>query len=82
MSEPTKSWVALIAAFVSKAANAAEKGGAAVAVVGGFTATELAAFGGLAVAILGYVTSQVMNFYFKHQHLKIARAAAKADEEE
>lgn len=71
-----------IAALVHKAANAAEKGGAAVAVAGGLTATELAAFGGLVVAAIGMVVNAGMNWYFKAQHLRLAREQAKADEDE
>lgn len=81
MSEPSK-LAALLSPFVARTASAAEKGGAAVAVWGGFTANELAAFGGLAVAVLGLVISQAMNFWFRWQHLKIARQTAKASEDE
>jgi branched-subunit amino acid ABC-type transport system permease component len=76
MSDTTRTWAALIAPFVSKAANAGEKGGIVAAVLGGLTATELAAFGGLGLAVLSYLTSQAMNFYFKWQHLKLAREKA------
>lgn len=81
MSEPNK-WGALIAPIIAKTANAAEKGGATVAVLGGLTATELAAFGGLLVAVIGLVVNAVMNWYFKAQHLKLARETAKANEDE
>ncbi|CCJ51985.1 HP1 family phage holin [Bordetella bronchiseptica] len=46
--------------------------GSTSAMFGGFTANELAALGGLALAVLGFVA----NFWFKWQHLKIARQAA------
>jgi hypothetical protein len=81
MTEPSK-WAALVAPLIAKTANAAEKGGATVAVLGGLTATELAAFGGLLVAIFGFVVNTAMNWYFKAQHLKLARETAKADENE
>lgn len=81
MTEPNKI-AAFVAPFVSKAATAAERGGAAVAVWGGFTATELAAFGGLIVAVLGFMVNSITNWYFKAQHLKLARQNAKPDANE
>jgi hypothetical protein len=82
MTDTTRTWAAIVSPFIAKGANAAEKGGAAVAVLGGFTATELAAFGGLIVAVLGYLTNALMTWHFKSQHLKIAQQAAKADPDE
>lgn len=64
------------AAVASKIAIAAQNGGAAVALFGGLTMVELAAFGGLIVAILGYVTNTLINWYYKSQHLKLARKNA------
>lgn len=81
MTEPSK-FAAVVAPVVSKAAVAAERGGAAVALWGGFTATELAAFGGLIVAIIGFVVNTAMNWHFKSQHLRLAREKAKADPDE
>lgn len=60
-------WAAIISAFTAKTAHAAEKVGAVLAVGGGITSTEWAAFGGLFIALLGYVTSQTMNWYFKRK---------------
>lgn len=64
------------AALVSKLATAAQYGGSGTAMYFGLTANELAAFGGLAVAIVGFVVNAVVNFYFKSQHLKLARKNA------
>jgi hypothetical protein len=54
---------------VVKAATAAQYGGSASAVYFGLTANEIAAFGGLIIAIIGLI----VNIWYKHQHLKIAR---------
>lgn len=53
-----------------------------MAVLGGMTATEICAYGGLLIAFLSFVTSAAMNFYFKSQHLKLAREQARADAED
>ncbi|MDL2342457.1 MAG: holin [Patescibacteria group bacterium] len=53
----------------SSGASKAIASGTVVAVYGGFTATEIAAFGGLAVAIIGLF----WKLYVDHQILKIAR---------
>lgn len=76
------SFGALIAALIHKTANAAEKGGAALAVAGGLTATELAAIGGFLIALLGFVVNTALNWYFKAQHLKIAQQKALADQDD
>lgn len=56
----------------------AKYGGSAVAAYfGTFTAQEWAAVVGAMVAVCGFV----MSWYYKHQHLKLARAKAKADPE-
>lgn len=68
--------------FLTKVAHAGEKGGIVVSVLGGLTSTELAAFGGLAVAVLSWFTNAAINFYFKWQHLKLARQLAQADQDE
>lgn len=65
-------------ALTTKAATAATYGGSSAAVIFGLTANEFAAISGVVIAICGLL----VNIYFKHQHLKIARASAKADEEE
>ena len=64
------------ASAVQKAAGAATYGGAGSAVYFGYTANEWAAFGGLAVAVVGLLVSKAMDFYFRLQHLKIARSRA------
>ena len=48
-------------------------------VILGLTANELAALGGLLVAFLSMIIGAGISFYFKLQHLKIARARAEAD---
>lgn len=54
---------------ITKAATTAQYGGSASAVYFGLTANEIAAFGGLIIAIIGLI----VNIWYKHQHLKIAR---------
>ena len=65
-------------AVSTKIASAATYGGSSAAVIFGLTANEFAAISGVVIALVGLL----VNIYFKHQHLKIARASAKADEEE
>lgn len=65
-------------AVSTKIASAATYGGSSAAVIFGLTANEFAALSGVVIAICGLL----VNIYFKHQHLKIARASAKADEDE
>ena len=65
-------------AVSTKIASAATYGGSSAAVIFGLTANEFAAVSGVVIAICGLL----VNIYFKHQHLKIARASAKADEQE
>ena len=62
----------------TKIASAATYGGSSAAVIFGLTANEFAAISGVVIAICGLI----VNIYFKHQHLKIARASAKPDEQE
>jgi hypothetical protein len=62
---------------ITKAATTAQYGGSGAAVYFGLTANEIAAFGGLIIAIIGLA----VNIWYKHQHLKIAKEKAKADEE-
>lgn len=65
-------------AVVTKAASAATYAGSGAAVLFGLTANEFAAIGGVVIALCGLL----VNIYFKHQHLKLARQTAKADEQE
>ena len=83
MSEMKNQMVVLgAAATVMKGAQAGEKSGVLLTLIGGLTATEIAAFGGLALAVLSYLTNAAMTFYFKREHLKIAQQTAKAAEDE
>jgi uncharacterized membrane protein len=65
-------------ALTTKVASAATYGGSSAAIIFGLTANEFAAISGVVIALVGLV----VNIYFKQQHLKIARASAKTDEEE
>lgn len=65
-------------ALTTKAATAATYGGSSAAIIFGLTANEFAAISGVVIALVGLL----VNIYFKQQHLKIARASAKADESE
>lgn len=65
-------------AITAKAASVATYGGSGAAIIFGLTANEFAAISGVVIAVIGLI----VNIYFKHQHLKIARASAKADESE
>lgn len=66
MSEPSS--------IASKAASATTYIGSSGAVVFGLSANEMMAFVGAAVAVLGLI----VNIWFKHQHLKLARAAVRS----
>jgi hypothetical protein len=68
--------------IIIKTSAAATYGGSGMAVYGGLTANEWAAFGGLAIAFVGLIANVVMTWHFKSAHLKIAQQAAKADEDE
>ena len=63
---------------ITKAATTAQYGGSGAAVYFGLTANEIAAFGGLIIAMIGLL----VNIWYKHQHLKIAKEKAKAQDEE
>jgi len=65
-------------AVSTKIASAATYGGSSAAVIFGLTANEFAAISGVVIAVCGLL----VNIYFKHQHLKIAKALAKPDEQE
>lgn len=60
---------------ITKAATTAQYGGSGAAVYFGLTANEIAAFGGLIIAVIGLL----VNIWYKHQHLKIAKEKAKSD---
>lgn len=64
--------------IITKTASTATYGGSGAAVIFGLTANEFAAISGVVIALVGLL----VNIYFKHQHLKIARESAKADEQE
>jgi hypothetical protein len=64
-----------------KATAAATYGGAGSAVVFGVTANELAAYVGAAVAVLAWLSNLAVTIYFKHRHLRITEAVAKAQPE-
>lgn len=53
--------------IATKTASAAQYGGGTVAMIGGWSANEIAAYGGLAVGIIGLA----MNWWFKRQRLKL-----------
>lgn len=58
--------------IAAKTATAAIYAGSSGAIYFGLTANELGVFVGIAVAIAGFV----VNVYYKHQHLKLARSRA------
>jgi hypothetical protein len=79
------------ATFASKAASAAQYGGPAITIGSatkqyfGYSLDEWSLIGifvGIVVGVVGLISSQAMNFYFKHQHLQIARQKSRADENE
>ena len=65
------------AATAAKVAQTTTYVGSASAIYFGLTANELAAIGGLVLGALGLVVNAVINVYFKHQHLKLARESAR-----
>lgn len=72
---PSTRTAALLA--VGSAASKTSHAGATVAVFGGLTATDLAAFGGLAVALIGTVVAQGINWYYRHkEHQRAERESA------
>lgn len=62
---------------MEKAATAATYTGAGTAVIFGLTANEFAALGGLFIALIGLL----VNIWFKHQHLQIAKKTHAQDDE-
>jgi hypothetical protein len=69
------------AEVAQRAASAAQYGGGAGAFYFGMTANEVAAYGGLAIAALGFITSTAINWYFKAQHLRLAKERLEAPDE-
>ena len=65
------------ATAVTKAATTAQYAGSAGAVYFGLTANEIAAFGGLGIAVIGFF----VNWWYKHQHFKIAKRKAELGDE-
>jgi hypothetical protein len=45
----------------------------------GMTANEVAAVGSLVIALLAFVVNTITNWHFKNEHLKLAKAKARAD---
>lgn len=70
------------AAVVQKVATGAQHVGATSAVFFGLTANELAAIGGLVVAIVGLIVSQLMNWWFKAAHLRLAKERLSREQDE
>lgn len=62
---------------MDKTASAITYGGAGTAVFFGLTANEFAAIGGVVIALVGLL----VNIWFKHQHLQIAKKTAKPSDE-
>lgn len=52
---------------VGSAASKTSHAAAGVAIIGGLTATDMAAFGGLAVALVGTLVGQGINLYFRRR---------------
>jgi hypothetical protein len=65
-------------AVITKTANAAQYGGSGAAVYFGLSANEIAAFGGLLIAVIGLL----INIWFKHQHLKLAKSGLRVPDDE
>lgn len=61
-----------------RAATAATYGGSASAVFFGLNAAEFAAIAGVAIAFAGFL----VNVWFKHQHLKLAREQLEAQKQD
>lgn len=59
---------------MDKAATYATYTGAGSAVFFGLTANEFAAIGGVVIALIGLL----VNIWFKHQHLQIAKKQSKS----
>lgn len=64
--------------LIERAAQTATYGGAGGAVFFGMTANEFAAVAGVVIGVAGLILQAVITIYFKHRHLAIAEAAAKA----
>lgn len=63
---------------ITKAATAAQYGGSGAALYFGLTANEIAAFGGLAIAVIGFF----VNWWYKHQHLQLAKKKLEETDDE
>jgi hypothetical protein len=55
--------------MITKAATTATYGGAGSAIFGGLTANEFAAVAGVVIGVIGLL----VNWYYKAQHLALAR---------
>ena len=73
MSEPSAT-----STIISKTGAAITYTSAGGAVLMGMTANELAALGGLIVAVVAMILNAAITWYFKSQHLKLARQRAEA----
>lgn len=62
--------------MVDKISTAVTYTAAGGTVILGFTANEFAALGGLVIATLAYVTNAAITWWFKREHLKLAKAKA------
>ena len=69
---PNDSSTSVATTISEKAATAATYGGSASAVFFGLNAAEFAAVGGVVIAFAGFI----VNVWFRHQHLKLAREQA------
>ena len=63
---------------VVKTATAAQYGGSSAAVIFGLTANEFAALGGLFIGVIGFF----VNWWYKHQHLRIAKKRKQENRDE
>ncbi|MRR49374.1 MAG: hypothetical protein EG825_00425 [Rhodocyclaceae bacterium] len=61
-------------ALLDRATSVATYGGSGTALIAGLTANDVAAIGGLAIALVALL----VNVWFKHQHLKLARDAVES----
>jgi hypothetical protein len=56
----------------AKIAGAVTQGGAATAIVGGYTVNEWAMFGGLVVSVLGLIIGSAINWHWKKKAHELA----------
>lgn len=64
--------LSVVDTVVTKTATAATYGGSGTAIFGGINANWVAAVGGVLIGIAGLL----VNWYFRYQHLKLAREKA------